>query len=116
MITDQKKKVLGNIWDKRGGGTGRDESTRGGSVVEARRYRARGEESGSRGGGLGLAEAPRHAAAPHRVDRGGPPLGPRARGFARAYGDASLVPAEAEPGIWFFSLLGGLTMLIYIKI
>ena len=103
MITDQKKKVLGNIWDKRGGGTGRDESTRGGSVVEARRYRARGEESGGRGGGLGLAEAPRHAAAPHLVDLGGPPRGPRARGgFARAYGDASRVPAEAELGICFF--------------
>ena len=84
--------------------------------METRRYRARGEESGGRGGGLGLAEAPRHAVAPHLVDRGGPPLGPRARGFARAYGDASLVPAEAEPGIWFFSLLGGPTMLIYIKI
>ena len=98
MITDQKKKVLGNIWDKRGGGTGRDESTRGGSVVEARRYRARGEESGGRGGGLGLAEAPRHAAAPHRVDRGGPPLGPRARVevLPRACGDGSLVGEEGE--------------------
>lgn len=75
------------------------------SAVEARRYRARGEEPGGRGGGLGLAEAPRHAAAPHLADRGRPPLGPRSRvdedgleegGRLRHGGGRP--PGEARPG------------------